>query len=380
MKVLKFTSILLVSSIMIMGCSGDPETTEAKKAKLQDYKDQLANLKTKIQDLEEEIQKEDTLKKADQRKLVNLNPVRKTNFKHFIEVRGEATSNKNVKVSPEMSGVIERIHFEEGDEVEKGALLAELDNATIQRNIDQIKTNLEHARNLFERQKNLWDQDIGSEVEYLQAKNRVEDLEKRLASAKSRLANTKIRSPIQGQIDEIFFNEGEMANPASPLCRVVNLKDMQVVGNLSESYLGEIKIGDSVELHFPNMGIKKTSKVSHVGQFIDPDSRTFKVEIKVENQDRLIKPNALATIRFSDYSNPEALVIPSHLLQESDEQPFIFTARKTDNKWKAAKTLIQTGKSYDGFTEVKSGLNANSKLIVKGYKNVADGESLRLPN
>ncbi len=371
---------LMLFAISVQSCSDQSDSLQAKKDKLQTYRNELSDLKNKISSLEKEIQQEDSLSNKDERQLVSLKPVDQKTFKHYVEVRGKATSKKNVQVSPERSGIIKTIHFTEGDTVSEGDLLIELNRETIEKEIEQIQTNLSHARNLYQKQKNLWQKDIGSEVEYLQAKNRVNSLEKQLASAQTQLSNTKIKSPISGELDEIYQNEGEMANPASPLCRVINLYKMRVVADISESHLGKIEEGDSVQLHFPNIGVKRKTNVSHVGQFIDPDSRTFKIEIQVDNQDRAIKPNVLATIRFTDYKNPNALVIPTKLLQESNKGPYIFTSKQEDDRLKARKTFIQPGKSYNGFTEIKDGLNKNDRLIVEGFRDVADSEGIRLPN
>lgn len=380
---MQFNKLFIVSILTaaaLQSCSDQSDSLKAKKDKLQSYRNELSDLKSKINGLEEEIQQEDTLSTKDKSQLVSLKDVKQRTFKHFVEVRGKATSKKNVQVSPKRSGIIKKLHHTEGDTVKKGDLLVELDSETIETEIEQIQTNLNHARNLYQKQKNLWEKDIGSEVEYLQAKNRLNSLQKQLASAKTQLANTKIKSPIAGEIDEIYQNEGEMANPTKPLCRVINLNHMRVIANISESHLGKINKGDSVKVHFPNIGIKRTNRVTHVGRFIDPDSRTFKIEVKIDNPNGLIKPNVLATIRFTDYENPNALVIPTKLLQESEKGKFIYTSKQKDDRLKARKTNIKIGKSYNGFTEILDGLNKNDRLIVEGFRDVSDNEGIKLPN
>lgn len=359
---------------LLGGCSDQPETLKEKKAKLQALQEQQEAHQEKIKKLKADIKANDTTSKGQDFQLVSLDSVNTGTFKHYVKLRGKAKTDNNVAVSPKRSGRINRIYCEEGDQVKKGEKLVQLDRETIQRNIDQIKTNLAHARNLFKRQKNLWEQEIGSEVKYLNAKNRVENLEKELSTAKSRLANTSITAPINGKVDAIFMNPGEMANPASPLLRIVNLINMEVTASPAERYLDDIKPGDSVKIEFPNLGIKRTRPVSHVSSYIDPDTRTFELTIKIENQERLLRPNVLATIRFADYTNQSCVIIPTKLLQSSNGENYVFTAKKQDGDYRAYKTSIKTGRSYQGMTEVLKGLTPSHLLITDGFRSVSDQE------
>ncbi len=352
---------------LLVGCSDQPKTQEEKKAKLQ-------ALQAKIKKLKAAIKASDTASKERNPQLVSIDSVHKGTFKHYVKLRGKATTDKNVAVSPKRSGRINRIYCQEGQQVTQGEKLVQLDRETIQRNIDQIETNLQHARKLYKRQKNLWDQEIGSEVQYLNAKNRVENLEKELSTAKSRLANTSITAPINGKVDAIFMNPGEMANPASPLLRIVNLRNMEVTASPSERYLDDIKPGDSVKISFINLGIERKRPVSHVSSYIDPDTRTFELTIKIANQQRLLRPNVLATVRFADYTNQNCVIIPTKLLQSSNGDNYVFTAKNKDGNYKAYKTPIKTGRSYQGMTEVLEGLKPNQLLITDGFRSVSDRE------
>ena len=366
---LAFISLMAVAGLM--SCSSEkPKTLEEQKAKLQEYRQQEQKLQKKISELEATVAEKDTTKARDYQ-LVSLERITEGPFQHYVEIRGKANTDRNVAVSPERSGRIETITCEEGDQVQQGELLVRLDSETIERNIDQIQTNLAHARNLYERQANLWEQEIGSEVKYLQAKNRVENLEKELEAARSRLANTTITAPIDGKVDAIFSNPGEMASPASKLLRIINLRQMEVTANPSEAYLDDVRTGDSVIVNFPNLNIQRKRPVTHVSSYIDPDTRTFEIAVKIANKDQLIKPNVLAQVRFADYSLEKALTVPTKLIQSADTGDFVYTAKPRGDRQIVKQTFIEPGRSNQGITEVKQGLEPGQQLVTDGFREVS---------
>lgn len=380
-NILKILTIFSVSGFL-QNCSENPETLEAKKEQLTSYQEQVSTLESKIKNLRQEIDQLDTGNSNSEEgsgQLVRLTPVKQRHFQQFVEVRGDAVSKKNVRVAGTRTGRIEKIYYEEGDQVEKGALIAEQDNETLRNNIEEIKTNLEHAKTVYQKRKNLWEKNIGSELDYLNAKNQKQNLEKQLASARSQLEDTRIKAPVKGEIDEVFLNEGEMAGPTSPICRILNIEAMRLETDVSEAYLGAIQTGDTVQIDFPSINLTRREPVTHVGQFIQPDSRTFQIEISLDNPNKQIKPNMLSVIRFRNYSNPDALVIPTQLIQESDEGQFVFKAREENNGLIAQKTVIETGRTYQGFTEVKNGLQKNDQLIKEGFREVSDQEKIYTP-
>jgi len=378
MKKYQLVPALLVARIIMCSGCNQSETLADKKEQLKAYKEQINDLKVKVKKLENEILQADTTNNPDEeKKLVSLKTVKTKSFKHFVKVRGEASSKKNVSLSAELSGLVTEINHSEGEQVQKGEVIAKLENESIKQSIDEIKTNLELAKDIYQKRKNLWEKNIGSEIEYLQAKNEKDRLQKRLASTKSELDKTIIKAPISGEIDEIFINEGELANPASPICRIVNLDQIRLSANLSESYLGKINQGDSVSIKFPSIGVQKMATISHVGQFIAPESRTFKIEVKLQNQDHLIKPNMMGIIRFADYANSNALIIPSKIIQEEGDKNYIYLAKNKDRNWQAEKTYVEIGRTHKGETEIKNGLESGDKLIVQGFRDVNDGENLR---
>lgn len=362
---------------LVAGCNEQPQTLEAQKAQLQKYQQEQQKLEEQIKDLKAAIARKDSSGDSRKRQLISLSPVKKSTFKHYVTLKGQARTDQNVAVSPKQSGRIAQIYCEEGDQVTKGELLVDLDSETIQRNIEQVKTNLSHARNLYRRQKNLWEKEIGSEVAYLEAQNRVENLEKELSAAQSRLANTAIRSPINGKVDGIFMNAGEMASPSAPLLRIVNLQQMEIVANPAERYLDDIRPGDSVTVAFPNLGIKRSRPVAHVSSYIDPDTRTFEITIKLDNPQRLIRPNVLAKVRFTDYINENAFVIPTKLLQSAGGETYVYTASRSNGQYRVQKKVITAGRSYQGMTEIKEGLKASDRLVTDGFRQVNEQELVR---
>lgn len=377
-----FTSTLFLSSLYLTSCGDNTaadNSPEGKKKQLEAYKVEAATLKSKIDALEAELKVSGAITAQVGLKLIETSPVVQKDFAHFIEVQGNVESDKNVSVAPEMAGVVTSLSVERGQAVSKGQVIAEIDAEPVRKNIAELETRLELAKTMFERQDNLWKQQIGSEMQYLQAKNGKESLERTIESLKSQLKKAYVKSPIDGVIDEIFTKQGEMANPAMPMARVVNIVEVQVKADVSETYVPNIKRGDEVIASFPALNKEMAVKVSNVGQFIDPANRTFKVEMKVGNNDGLLKPNTLAVVKIKDFSQKNALVIPTYLIQQTTSgEEFVFVVRNTSNKNVIAKVTIKTGKSYGGETLVTEGLQATDSLVSKGYNEVIDGEEVSI--
>ncbi len=378
-----YASVLVLSSFYLVSCGGGNAATdnsvEGKKKQLEEYKKQYADLKVKIDALENELRGQDAIATKVNLKLVETQPVLQKDFAHFIEVQGNVESDKNVSVAPEMNGIILRINVERGQAVSQGQVIAEIDAEPIRKNISELETRLELAKTMFERQENLWKQQIGSEIQYLQAKNSKESLERSLESLKAQLKKAYVKAPINGVVDEIFVKQGEMANPAVPLARVVNLSEVQIKADVSEAYVPSVRKGDAVVVSFPSLQKEMPARISNVGQFIEPANRTFKVEVRLANKDGFLKPNTLAVVKIKDFEQKNAIVIPTHLIQQStDGKEFVFVIRQNEKKNVAAKVAIKTGKSYGGETLVIEGLQAEDILISKGYNEVIDGEEVNI--
>lgn len=367
--------LLLTTSAIFSSCDNGGDLAEKKKL-LAEHKKELKELRTKIRELEDEIAEADTSDHQIPPKKITTRPVEVKTFKHFIEIQGTATSDENISVSSEIGGAVMQIFVKEGQVVSQGSLLLKTDDKTIIAAIAEINTGLALARDLYHRQENLWKQEIGSEVQYLQAKNQVETLEKQLASAQAQLDKTNIKSPISGTVDEIFVNLGEMAAPGRPVVRVVNLSEIQVIADASEKHVADISKGDPVILSFPSLDHNLETKISAVGQVVNPKNRTFKVEVNAPNGDGKIKTNMLATIKIVDYQKDSAVVAPTRLVQQSHDEEYIFILHP--NKKTAIKKVIETGESYNGESEILSGLNGKEILVDAGFREVMDNGSVEV--
>jgi RND family efflux transporter MFP subunit len=264
----------------------------------------------------------------------------------------------------------------EGQRVSAGTLLARLNTDITQSSIEEVETNLELAAVMFKKQKELWDQNIGSEVQYLQAKSSVESLEARLKTMQAQLAMASIRAPFSGIVDQIFRKEGELAVPGVQFMRLVNLSEVIVSADIAETYINDVKAGDMVSVEFPSYGDDKTDvKVSRTGNVISTNNRSFPIEIRMKNAGRNLKPNSMAVVHINDYSNEEAMSVPSIIIKQDVNKGFFLFIVDTDDKGNtiASKRYVKPGKSYGGYTEILSGLEAGDMVIVEGYNTVANG-------
>jgi membrane fusion protein, multidrug efflux system len=371
--------LLSLSLLLLTACGGNPEGVEAKKQQLEAYKKEASDLSQKISNLEQEIAGMDSSYTQQTRKatLVTTVPVQNKTFSHFVEVRGSVASRKNVTLSTEVPGRIISVPVQEGQSVSKGQVLVTLDGETIKNNIKELETSLELATTRFERQSSLWDKKIGTEIQYLEAKNQKESLERRLVTAQSQLAQTIVRAPFGGNIDKVMARVGEMAQPGVPMVRIVSLTDMYIDADLSESLLGKFQKGDSVDVRFPSLNKSLQTTISAVGQVIDPLNRTFTVEIKLPASDNLLKPNLLAIVRIKDFEAKDAIVIPANLIQTDNKGDFVYVARQQDGGMEAEKVHVKRELTYENETMISSGLQGDEKLIKEGFREVAEGVAIR---
>ena len=278
-------------------------------------------------------------------------------------------------VSPQTPGVVTQIFVREGQVVKKGQILAQLDDAVMRSSIEEVKTALNLANIMFEKQQKLWDQKIGTEIQYLTAKNQKESLEKRLETLEEQKEMSKIKAPISGTVDEINPKVGEAVSPGFPAFRVVNGMDLSLKAQLSENYIPYVKRGDLVKISFPALEKEIEAKVTTVGQSINPVDRTFDVEVKLPS-DPMLKANMFGELSINDRTIKDAITVPVALLQQSEISKFVFIAEKQTDQWLAKRVNIETGLSYDGKIEVKKGLAAGQNLIVAGYKGLSDGQEI----
>ena len=364
--------VLLGMGLILAACG--PPGEEAQLARLERERDALTE---KIEKLKQEIaQKGGPTGKRAKAMNVKISPVEKEIFQHFIQVQGIVESDNNIMVAPQSSGLVEEIYVNVGDKVTRGQLLAELDGSILESSIAEVESGLRLAETIFERQQRLWDKNIGSEIEYLQAKNNKEGMEKRLETLEEQYKTTKIFAPLSGTIDEVLIKEGEMASAGLGAIRVVQLSNLKIIVDLSEIYISRIKKNDFVHVNLPVTGREFDLRVDAVSQVIDPNNRTFQVEMKIPRSEAVIKPNMLAVLTINDYTNQEALTVPLNIVQETGTEKFIFVAEQNNENWIARRRSVETGKSYNNRAEVLSGLQEGEHVVTFGYQNLSDGQNL----
>jgi len=382
--------LLLTLAILSISCVNDSKSTtsiiESKDLKkIRKQRDELVNKETaiikEIKIIDEAISSLDTIKKYP---LVTTFQVKATNFNHFLELQGSVATKQNLILYPEFSGLLTKLFVKEGQKVEKGQLLATIDDAGLSQQLAQIEVQLSLAKTTFDRQERLWEQKIGSEIEFLQAKAAYEGQQNAVNQMKSELEKTSVRAPFSGFIDDIITEQGTVVGAgASKLLRIVNLNNMYIEVEVPEVYLSSIVPGKKVEVYFPVLGQTLNTKVDQASNYINPNNRTFKITIPIKNKEKLIKPNLTAKIKINDYTNEQAILIPQSIISENSlGEQYIFIANNTnkDNEAIVKKMIVKTGKNQEGFVEILQGLKSNYIVINEGARNVKDGQSVRILN
>ena len=370
-------SFFIILVIAIASCN--PDNPEAIKNNLIKLKEKQMVINNKIAKLERELEKDSAQVNSEKAISVNIAELKFEKFNHFIFVNGNVDAEKHVFVSPELNGQIERIYVPEGEEVKKGALLVSLNTKVINSNIAEVKTGLELARKVFNKQQQLWKQNIGSEIDYLNAKNAKESAENRLKTLKTQLEMARIRAPFTGIIEKISGKEGEMASPGKPILEIVNLSEMKIYSNVSEKYLANINEGDTTIVRFPSLpDIEIEVPVYRMGNVIDRNSRTFTIELKINNPDNQLKPNLMATVMLNDFSSDSALLVPSGIIKKDIQGSYLYVADSTGENMIAHKAYIHTGLSYKDKTMITEGVGHGDKVIIAGYTEVSDGVKINV--
>jgi len=380
----KIILIQIVSLTFLIGaCGSGSESNLAKKIALRDSCQAVVDdLNSQIKDLNDEITELDsTLKKNKRIKVVSTKKLSAGKFFHFFEVHGAVEADKNILITPEMQGVVRQIKVVEGQKVSAGQTLMILDTDVIQKNVNEVKVQFSHANDLFNRQQKLWDQQIGSEVQYLEAKNRKESLENRLKALQAQLDQANIKAPETGVIDEILPKIGEMASPQMPVIRLVDLSKVYIKSDVSENYIKAVQKGATVLVKFPSLDEEVEAKITQVGNFINPNNRTFKIKIALDNSNNLYKPNLLAVIQIKDFEKDSVISVPSSfILADAGGKEYVYVVDKEGNKNRAKKVFVETGLAYQGATMMKKGLYGNEELITEGSRSVTDKEIVEIKN
>jgi RND family efflux transporter MFP subunit len=363
----------VIAIVFLVSCGQNAD----KQAELESLKSRRDKLNLKIEQLSAEINP--TGETAETKGIaVSVEAADSCVFNHYIKVQGIVDGDQNIAVSPQMAGLVTAVYVQEGTQVRKGQVMAELDAQVLKQTKEEVKTQLELANNIFEKQAALWDKKIGSEVQYLQAKNSKESLERRLATVEEQMKMAQIISPIAGTVESVPLRVGQLASPGLPnsIIRVINMSVAKITAEVSEAHSSRIKDGDPAIVSFPDLGKEIETKLNFTSRFIDPTNRTFKVECKISPKDFALRANMIANVRIKDYTNENAFCIPVTYVQGNQTSKFIFIAKQNGNEWVAEKRNINIGMDYDGIVEVLDGIAAGEKIITAGYLNLTDGQKI----
>lgn len=372
--------LILPVVLAVVSCGTKNENTPVTELihKRDSLKEIYKTISGQLRELDDQIALMDTSNKHRAVKVVTEQLVYKK-FEHFFEVQGTVETDKNVTINPEFGGSVQKINVEVGQSVTQGTALVIIDTEVIRKNIDEVKTALELALNMFQKQEKLWNQKIGSELQYLEAKNRKESLEKKIVSLKAQMEKAIITAPFDGVVDEVFVKEGEAANPMFPLLRLVNIRDIYMVADVSEEYLGKVKPNTYAMVEFSSLDVSFKAKVSRMGQNINPNNRTFKIQVDLTNEDGLLKPNLLGVINIRDVEIDSAISVPANIIQQDAlGKEFVYIVDQGNSVAKAKKVLIESGITYKNITHIKSGLAGNEAIILKGARGIKDGQIIEI--
>lgn len=378
---MKKALILTTLSILLIACnssdknqsvdsiiaSKDIKAITAKKAELQS---QLIQIDEALSTLD--VNKEVVA-------LVTAVKLKDTTFNHYLEIQGNINTNENVLVQPEFPGNLVALNVKAGQRVSKGQVLGRTDDGGMSQQLASAENQYALAKTTFERQKNLWNQKIGSEIQYLQAQTQMISAQKSVAQIKAQIAKTVIRAPFSGTIDEVYVEKGEVVAPSPKgLMRIVNLGNMYVSTSIPETYIGKLKIGTEVDVYLTSLDKTYKGKVRQIGNFINPNNRSFGIEVSVPNPDNLLRPNQVAKLKVIDYVSKNAVVVPTNVIQQdAHKNNFVYTVTNVNGKTGVAKkVIVKTGKSSDNVTEILSGLDADTIIVTEGANTISDGMKL----
>jgi len=372
--------VLLIAPLAFMAaCSqpaveGDLQTLTAQRDSIKTVVD---GLNAQITDLDAAIAALDTTASYDAVTAFEVNP---DLFYHYFEVFGTVEADKSINLFPLNSGKVERIHVKAGQKVSQGQLLVSLDTDLMESSLKELETALALAQTVFKKQQKLWiDEQIGSEIQYLQAKNNYDGLAQKLETLKEQMAMSEVRAPFAGTIDEVFAKVGELAAPQMPAVRLVNTSGVYVKADVPESYANRVKVGTPANVAFTSMDFEVAAEVLQVGQFIQAGNRTFSINVSLPADPGSVKPNQMVHVALQDYRNDAALAVPSSLIQQDVEgNDFVFVLQNKGAYSEVAKVFVKTGLSYEGRTEIKSGIEAGAQLVDKGSRSVRTGQRVHV--
>lgn len=373
----KHSYLIALLTLLVAACGGKKETSFEKLIAQRDsLMSEQTDLNKKLEEVDIKIAKLDTTRKKLKVTAFELQP---TSFSHYFDIYGSVEADENIQIYAQSSGEILSINVKEGQEVKAGQVLMRIDSEVLQRNKEQVQTQLKLANDVYEKQQRLWDKNIGTEVQFLEAKNNKESLEKQLAGINAQIDMSIIKAPFSGVIDDIFPKRGEMASPGMPLVRLVNLNSVYINADVSERYVSTVKSGTKVKVLFPELNIEIDTTVVLTGQYINPNNRTFTIRVNVPNKDGLLKPNLLARLKIEDFKADSTIVIPNGLVQQTPNgENFVYLLKSSTEGHQTKRVHIEAGMSYGNETMVESGIEPGDLLLNKGARSVKDGQEVQL--
>jgi membrane fusion protein (multidrug efflux system) len=366
----KVLSLLLI--LALASCAGGN-----KQAQLDKLKKDQQSISDKIKTLEKNLNSKADSSVDQNATLVAVSALQAQPFNHYIEVFGKLDGDQNIGVGAKMAGSVEEIYVKVGDRVSKDQILVKLENQVLRKSLLEIESSLKLVTDLYNKQKALWEQKVGSEVQYIQAKSAKEGMEARYASMKEQLDMSLIKSPINGSLEEMNVKIGQTLMPGVAVIRVVNFTSVKVVADLAESYATHVTVGDKVLIYFPDLKTEAPASINFSSRYINPVNRTFSVEAHLTKEIPSLKANMVVVLKINDYKSEKALAIPVDLIQNDKTGSYVFLAQKNSPKTVAHKVTIKVGQSYAGITEVLNGLKPGDSIITVGYQNLEDGEAIR---
>ena len=387
---MKYILSIFAVSLVLLSCGGDKEKSvetliekgslQELRVKKQELSQQQSEIKRQIALLESKINTLDDTKLA---AIITTITLKDTIFKHYAEIQGDVETNQNIVIYPQFSGILTQVYVKEGQKVSKGQVLAKIDDGGLSSQVAQVQAQTALAKTTFERQARLWEQKIGSEIQYLQAKTNYEASKNASDQLQSQLGKTTVRAPFSGTIDQVITDQGSAVNPGqNPLMRIVNLDDMYVKADVPETYLGKITVGSEVLVSFPSLNKTYQGKIRQVSNFINPDNRSFSIQVALPNKDAVLKPNLIATVKLNDYTSEKSILVPNNVIQKNGKNEslvFIYEP-KSDSEGTAKRITVKTGKEQNGMVEVLEGLKANDIIINEGARTLRDGEEVSTKN
>ena len=386
---MKHIILILITTFLLVSCGDDKknsvenvlksnnlETIRKKRAEL--VNDQEA-IHAKIKMLDEKITVLDTTKNIP---LITTFKAAQEQFTHLLELQGSVTTKNLLVITPEYNGILTNVYVKEGQKVTKGQILAKIDDGGLGQQLAQLQIQSELARTTFERQKRLWDQKIGSEIQFLQAQSTYQAQNEAVNQIKQQVAKTLVKAPFSGSIDKVITEQGSVvAAGQTQLLRIVNLENMYIETEVPERYINTIVEGKDVEVNFPVLGKTMMAKVRQTSNVINSSNRTFKAEIAIPNKEKSLKPNLTARLKINDYTNESAILIPQSIISENaDGEQYVYVVKDKNekNQGTASRVIIKTGRSQGDEIEVLEGLEANSELIQEGARSVKDGQTVEV--